>query len=160
MSIAAYAPKRVAFVLVRARIGRPLVNNLRGNMMIANWLLRLAVVLGIVGMVFGLVMGIRNDFTLVAVHAHLNLLGWVGLFLAGLYYQAVPTAAASRLAHVHAWTAMAGAIIFPIGIAAILLGGQAYLPITVIGSLVVLAAMALFAVVIFKFGTAPAVRKA
>jgi hypothetical protein len=128
--------------------------------MIANWLLRLAVVLGIVGMVFGIVMGVRNDFTLAPVHAHLNLLGWVGLFLAGLYYQAVPDAAASRLAQVHAWTAAIGAIVFPIGIAAILLGGDAYLPLTVIGSLIVLAAMALFAVVIFKFGTTQVARKA
>jgi hypothetical protein len=120
--------------------------------MIANWLLRLAVVLGIIGMTFGIAMGIRNDFTLAPAHAHLNLLGWVGLFLAGLYYQAVPAAAVSKLAYVHAFTAMAGAIILPIGIVAIILGGQTYLPLTVIGSLVVLAAMLLFAVVVFRFG--------
>jgi hypothetical protein len=126
--------------------------------MIANWLLRLAVVLGIIGMAFGIVMGVRNDFTLAPAHAHLNLLGWVGLFLAGLYYQAVPAAAASKLGYVHAFTAMAGAIILPIGIAAIILGGQTYLPLTIIGSLVALAAMVLFAVVIFRFGTRQAAR--
>ena len=74
---------------------------------------RLAVVLGIIGMAFGIVMGIRQDFTLAPAHAHLNLLGWVGLFLAGLYYQAVPGAAASKLAYAHAFTAMAGAILLP-----------------------------------------------
>jgi hypothetical protein len=126
--------------------------------MIANWLLRLAVVLGIIGMAFGIVMGIRNDFTLAPAHAHLNLLGWVGLFLAGLYYQAVPNAAASKLAYAHAFTAMAGAIILPIGIAAIILGGQAYLPLPVFGSLVALAAMLLFTIVIFRFGTPQALR--
>jgi hypothetical protein len=126
--------------------------------MIANWLLRLAVVLGTIGMAFGIVMGIRNDFTLAPAHAHLNLLGWVGLFLAGLYYQAVPDAAQSKLAYAHAWAAMAGAIILPIGIAAIILGGEAYLPITIFGSLVALAAMVLFAVVVFRFGTQRAVR--
>jgi hypothetical protein len=121
--------------------------------MIANRLVRLAVILGIIGMVLGIVMGVRNDFTLAPVHAHLNLLGWVGLFLAGLYYHTVPKAAASSLAYVHAWTAMIGAILLPVGITAILLGGQTYLPITVIGSLVELAAMVLFAVVVFTFGT-------
>ena len=126
--------------------------------MIANWLLRLAVILGIIGMAFGIVMGIRNDFTLAPAHAHLNLVGWVGLFLAGLYYQAVPNAAASKLAYVHAFTAMAGAIILPIGIAAIILGGQTYLPVTVIGSLVVLAAMLLFAIVVFRFGAPQVLR--
>ncbi len=126
--------------------------------MIANWLLRFAVILGIIGMVFGIVMGIRKDFTLAPAHAHLNLLGWVGLFLAGLYYQAVPGAAASKLAYVHAWTAIAAAIILPIGIAAITLGGDTYLPITVFGSLLALAAMVLFAVVIFRFGTQQAIR--
>ncbi len=126
--------------------------------MIANWLLRLAVILEIIGMAFGIVMGIRNDFTLAPAHAHLNLVGWVGLFLAGLYYQAVPNAAASKLAYVHAFTAMAGAIILPIGIAAIILGGQTYLPVTVIGSLVVLAAMLLFAIVVFRFGAPQVLR--
>jgi hypothetical protein len=126
--------------------------------MIANWLLRLAVVLGIIGMAFGIVMGIRNDFTLAPAHAHLNLVGWVGLFLAGLYYQAVPGAAASKLAYVHAFTAMAGAILLPVGIAAIILGGQTYLPVTVIGSLVVLAAMLLFAIVVFRFGAPQVLR--
>lgn len=121
--------------------------------MIANWLLRLAVVLGIIGMVFGIV-----DLTLVPAQAHLNLLGSVGLFIAGLYYQAVPSAAASKLAYAHAFTAMAGAIMLPIGIAAIILGGDTYLPITVFASLLALAAMVLFAVVIFRFGTQQAIR--
>lgn len=126
--------------------------------MIANWLLRLAVVLGIIGMVFEIVMGIRQDFTLAPAHAHLNLLGWVGLFLAGLYYQVVPGAAASKLAYAHALTAVAGAILLPIGIAAILLGGNAYMPLTIIGSLLALTAMLLFAVVVFRFGTQQSIR--
>jgi hypothetical protein len=38
------------------------------------------------GMVLGIVMDIREDFTLQPAHAHLNLVGGVLLFLFALYY--------------------------------------------------------------------------
>ena len=58
--------------------------------MISTLLLRVSVVLGLIGMTLGMVMGIREDFTLAPAHAHLNLVGFVVPFLAGLYYRAVP----------------------------------------------------------------------
>jgi hypothetical protein len=62
-------------------------------------------------------MGIKQDFALAPAHAHLNLLGFVALFLAALYYRAVPEAAASLLAKVQGVLAMVGAVVFPVGIA-------------------------------------------
>jgi hypothetical protein len=61
-------------------------------------LFRTSVCLGLSGMIVGIVMGIRQDFTLVPVHAHLNLLGFVTMFLSALYYRVVPEAAADPLA--------------------------------------------------------------
>ena len=84
--------------------------------MIASNLLRVSVVIILAGMVMGMAMGMAQDFRLAPAHAHLNLLGFVALFLAGLYYQAVPQAAASRLATWHASIAVLGAVLFPIGI--------------------------------------------
>src|SRR5438552_6486816 len=81
--------------------------------MISTLLLRVSVVLGLIGMTLGMVMGIRKDFTLAPAHAHLNLVGFVVPFLAGLYYRAVPRAGASVLARYHAWIAILGAIVFP-----------------------------------------------
>jgi hypothetical protein len=87
--------------------------------MIATNLLRISTLLFLVGLTLGIVMGARHDFSLARAHAHLNLLGFVSLFLAGLYYNAVPAAVASKLAIVHAWRAVIGAISLPIGIGAI-----------------------------------------
>lgn len=73
------------------------------------------VVLGIIGMILGIGMGIREDFTLVPVHSHLNLVGWVSLVLFGLCYRA-GIAKADRWARAHFWVAAAAAILFPVGI--------------------------------------------
>src|SRR3954471_17857543 len=101
-------------------------------------LFRTSVCLGLTGMVLGIFMGIRQDFTLMPVHAHLNLLGFVTMFLSALYYRVVPEAASDRLARYHAVLSVAGAAISPIGIAAVLLGGHdRYEPVVVAGALTV-----------------------
>ena len=114
-------------------------------------LFRISVSLGLIGMVLGIVMGIRQDFVLMPAHAHLNLLGFVTMFLSALYYRAVPEAAASRLARYQAVVSVAGAIVFPVGIACVLLGGHdRFEPVVVAGALTVLLGMALFAVIVFR----------
>ena len=114
-------------------------------------LFRVSVSLGLFGMGLGIVMGILQDFTLMPAHAHLNLLGFVTMFLSALYYRAVPQAAASRLAPVQAIVSVVGAIVFPAGIACVLLGGHdRFEPVVVGGALTVLLGMALFAVIVFR----------
>jgi hypothetical protein len=114
-------------------------------------LFRISVSFGLLGMALGIVMGIRQDFTLVPAHAHLNLLGFVTMFLSALYYRVVPEAAASRLARYQAAVSVAGAVVFPIGIACVLLGGHdRFEPVVVIGALTVFLGMALFAAVVFQ----------
>ena len=68
----------------------------------ALWL-RLAVLYLIVGIGLGIAMGASENFTLRPVHAHLNLLGWTTLALAGLIYSVYPDAGRSRLAAIHFW---------------------------------------------------------
>ena len=120
--------------------------------MLAQNLLRVSVAIILVGLALGIGMGISQDFRLAPAHAHLNLLGFVALFLAALYYNAVPQAAKTRLAAVQAWTAAIGAIVFPVGVGMVTLGGHAYEPIVIIGSLVVFVGMALFAWVVCRYG--------
>ncbi len=120
--------------------------------MIASLLLRVSVVLAVIGMLLGIGMGMKQDFQLAPAHAHLNLLGFVALFLAGLYYQVVPKAADTLLAAVHTWVAIVGAVLFPIGIAAVLLGGPTYELFTIIGSMIVLVGMLLFAAIVLRHG--------
>lgn len=73
------------------------------------------IILAIAGMILGLVMGMRQDFTLAPVHAHINLVGWVTLLLFGLAYRA-GFARNDGWAVVHYVVAAVGAVIFPIGI--------------------------------------------
>jgi len=114
-------------------------------------LFRISVSVGLIGMVLGIVMGIRQDFVLAPAHAHLNLLGFVTLFLSALYYRAFPRAAASRLALYQAITSVAGAILFPVGIACVLLGGHdRFEAVVVAGALTVFAGMLLFAVIVYR----------
>jgi hypothetical protein len=65
--------------------------------------LKLAVVYLIAGVALGIAMGATENFLMRPVHAHLNLLGWATLALAGLIYSVYPAAAESRLAKIHFW---------------------------------------------------------
>lgn len=116
--------------------------------MISSLLLRVSTVLLLCGLVFGITMGMREDFTLAPAHAHLNLIGFVLMFMVGLYYRIVPAAGESSLAKIQAGLHVAGAIVFPFGIAQTLLGGS--VGFTIFGSLIVLTAMALFAWIVFR----------
>ncbi len=114
-------------------------------------LFRISVSVGLIGMALGIVMGIRQDFVLAPAHAHLNLLGFVTLFLSALYYRAFPQAAASRLARYQAVVSVLGAILFPVGIACVLLGDHdRFEPVVVAGALTVFAGMLLFAMIVYR----------
>ena len=114
-------------------------------------LFRISISLGLLGVAFGIIMGITQDFALAPAHAHLNLLGFVVMFLSALYYRAFPLAAASRLARYQVAVSMVGAVLFPIGIASVLLGGHdRFEPVVVTGALIVFAGMLLFAVIVYR----------
>jgi hypothetical protein len=116
--------------------------------MISALLLRVSTVLLLCGLVFGIYMGMHEDFTLAPAHAHLNLIGFVLMFLVGLYYRIVPAAGKGLLATSQAFLHVIGAIVLPIGVAVVLTGGTGI--IAIVGSLIVLAAMALFAWIVFR----------
>jgi hypothetical protein len=118
--------------------------------MIGSLMMCVSVVVLLVGMLGGIVMGIEQDFALAPAHAHLNLIGGVMLFLFGLYYRLVPAAGTSRLAKVQGWLHIVGAILFPAGVAIVILKGASFIAAPIIGSLIVTAAMALFAVIVFR----------
>ena len=116
--------------------------------MISSLMLRVSVVLLLIGLLFGIAMGIRQDFSLAPAHAHLNLVGFVLMFAAGLYYRLVPEAGEAKVQGVLHIT---GAIVFPLGIAAVLTWGPAKVEFLAIGgALIVLAAIALFAWIVFR----------
>jgi hypothetical protein len=122
----------------------------KGNLMIGSLMICMSVVVLLIGMLAGIGMGIQQNFLLAPAHAHLNLIGGVLLFLFGLYYRMVPAAGAMTLAKVQGWLHMIGAILFPAGVAIVLLKGPTFEAAPVAGSLIVVAAMSLFVVIVFR----------
>jgi hypothetical protein len=118
--------------------------------MIGSLMMRVSAVVLLVGMLAGIVMGIREDFTLAPAHAHLNLIGGVLLFVFGLYYRVVPAAGTAALAKVQGWLHIIGAVLFPAGVALVLVKGPSLVAAPIVGALIVTAAMALFAVIVFR----------
>jgi hypothetical protein len=118
--------------------------------MIASLMMRVAVVIWLLGMVWGIEMGIRQDFAMAPAHAHLNLIGGVLLFVFGLYYKLVPAAGGSALAKWQGSLHIAGAILFPVGVAIVIAKGETFIALPIIGSLIVLVAVALFALIVFR----------
>ena len=118
--------------------------------MIGSLMMCVSAVILMAGMLAGILMGIKQDFALAPAHAHLNLVGGVLLFLFGLYYRLIPAAGTSTLAKVQGWLHIIGAIAFPIGVAIVIVKGEALVAIPIVGSLIVTAAMALFAVIVFR----------
>jgi hypothetical protein len=118
--------------------------------MISSLLLRVSVALLVLGMCLGIGMGIKQDFRLAPAHAHLNLVGFMLPFVAGLYYRAVPQGGQGALATTQAWLAIIGGVLFPLGIAAVTGIGPQYEVLAIGGSLIVFVAALLFAVIVFR----------
>jgi hypothetical protein len=109
-----------------------------------------AVLFAMTGMAMGIAMAATHDHSVFPAHAHLNLLGWVSLFLIGIYYRLNPPLDISRAALVQVVVWILGTIVLTIGVAAIYLGYPAAEPIAIVGSLIVFADMLLFAVLVFR----------
>ncbi|HET7889771.1 MAG TPA: hypothetical protein VFL62_26365 [Bradyrhizobium sp.] len=118
--------------------------------MISSLMMRVAVTILVLGMIWGIEMGVRQSFALAPAHAHLNLVGGVLLFVFALYYRLVPAAEQSTLAKWQGWLHIVGAILFPVGVAVVISKGQAFIILPIIGSLIVLTAVALFGLIVFR----------
>jgi hypothetical protein len=119
-------------------------------MAISSLLLRVSTALLMLGLTLGMVMGIRQDFTLTAAHAHLNLVGFVLMFAAGLFYRLVPSAAEGLTAKAQAYLHIVGAVVFPLGIGLKYQLGAQFEPMIVVGATIVFLAMGLFTFIVFR----------
>jgi cbb3-type cytochrome oxidase subunit 1 len=102
------------------------------------------------GICLGLVMGASHEFTLAPVHAHLNLLGFATLTLAGLVYRAYPAAADTRLARWHFWLHNVGLPPLMVTLALMLRGDDAMAGPVGIFSMIVGAGVLLFIVNVWR----------
>ena len=119
----------------------------------SNAFLRFGVLFALIGVSIGVYMGASHNFTASPVHAHINLLGWVSMFLYGLFYRALPEAAQGWLPKVHLGFAVLGFLIFMPALAIQLLAVQSLMSLAPIGLIVgptlVLLGMIVFAAIVF-----------
>jgi cbb3-type cytochrome oxidase subunit 1 len=111
---------------------------------------RAAVLIVLAGIIWGMVMGISQDHSTMPAHAHLNLLGWVSLFLFGVYYHLHPELDLNPLARVQVWIWIVATIILAVGVALVHSGQAAGDPIAAGSSIVVFADMVLFGWLVFR----------
>ena len=111
--------------------------------------LKLAVLYLILGISLGIAMGASQNFTLRPVHAHINLLGWTTMALAGLIYSVFPQAGASRLARVHFWLLNLALPVMMGALSMLLLGHVAVAPVLAIAEIIGALAIIAFAANLF-----------
>jgi hypothetical protein len=118
-----------------------------------------AILLVLAGMVWGLQMAISRDHAAMPAHAHLNLLGWVSLFLFGFYYRLHPSLDRSRAALIQVAAWIAGTIVLTIGVGLVHTGRAVGDLPAAIGSIVVLAAMLMFGWLVYRCERGPATER-
>lgn len=115
-----------------------------------NHFLRLAVVYVLLGVAIGVAMSAGHDYTLKPVHAHMNLLGWVGMFLFGLWYRMVPTSGETRLAKAHFWIYNIAFPIQMVTLSMFVFDHKAVEPVLALASVAILVAFICFAINLWK----------
>jgi cbb3-type cytochrome oxidase subunit 1 len=103
-----------------------------------------AVLMVLAGMVWGIIMAISQDHSAMPAHAHLNLLGWVCLFLFGIFYHLHPAIDRSRIALLQVYVWIVATVVTVIGVGLVHTGHQVGDPIAAVGSLIITADMLLF----------------
>ena len=108
------------------------------------WILA-AVVYFCLAIMLGVFMGASHDHSLMPVHAHINLLGWVSMTLIGVIYHFFPQAGASRTATVQFWLHNVALVVMMVSLSVLLRGNEQVEPVVGMSSLAMLVAVLLFA---------------
>jgi hypothetical protein len=109
-----------------------------------------AVLMVVAGMIWGLVMAISGNHAAMPAHAHLNLLGWVSLFLFGIFYHLHPAIDDSRTAMVQVCIWIVATVTMTTGVGLIYSGHEMGDPIAAVGSLGVLLGMLVFGWLVYR----------
>ncbi len=119
--------------------------------MLADRFFLVAITFALVGMMFGIWMGTTGEavFGYAPVHAHINLVGWVTLFLYGLWYRGQPQVRGA-LPETHFWVAVIGAVGLVIGILGAVMPNPSLDLVVIPGSLLTLLGMVLFLVIVLR----------
>ncbi|MFB3923701.1 MAG: cytochrome-c oxidase [Terriglobia bacterium] len=115
-------------------------------------LIQVAAVYMTVGVIMGLAMGIAGDFALSSVHAHVSLLGWATMGIAGIVYLLLPGCGQSPLAKLHFWGHNIGLPVMLVSLALYALGVAAAEKVIAAGSILVVASLLVFSFNVLRNG--------
>ncbi|MFC3038775.1 cytochrome-c oxidase [Virgibacillus xinjiangensis] len=114
-------------------------------------LIKISVFYFVVGVSFGLYMSVFHVYDLATVHVHINLLGWVSLAIAGIFYTLFPHLAGTATAKVHFWLHNLGLPAMMIGLALGISGvSNLFFPIASLGGVVTVAGIFCFGYNVFR----------
>ena len=116
----------------------------------SNLCFRAAMLLVLAGMIWGLQIAITDDHSAFPAHAHLNLLGFVALFLFGIFYRLNPTVEANRLAIPQVLIWIVSTVVMAIGVGLVHTGHPAGDPIAAVGSFAIFVDAILFTWLVFQ----------
>lgn len=111
---------------------------------------RLAAIYFAIGVFLGVTMGASGDHSLFAVHAHINLLGWVSMALFGLVSALHPSITEGRVAAAQFWTYNVGVPVMLGALTLRLKGFASVEPLIAGASLLVAASVLLFVWQVFS----------
>lgn len=117
--------------------------------------LGLGLVFLVIGMLFGVWMGINQDFRFAAAHAHWNLVGFVTSSIYGLIHRAYPRLQESRLTWLQCATHVIGVLTFAPGIVLAVATDQHQMAIIGANVLIVAALMFMFIYFTHDHSTSP-----
>jgi len=110
-----------------------------------------AVVYGLCGMGLGMYMGASENHTLMPVHAHVNLLGWVSLAIMGGFYALVGERAPKTLAWANFALSNLGVLLIGPMLGVLLTtGNKAVIPFMAVGELTTVIGMLIFGLAVVK----------
>jgi len=111
---------------------------------------RLAALYFVIGVMLGVAMGASGDHSLFAVHAHVNLLGWVSMALFGIIGTAYPSITEGRAAAVQFWMYNIGVPVMLGALTLRLKGVAAIEPLIGVASILVGCSVLLFVWLVFS----------
>ncbi|WP_236939215.1 cbb3-type cytochrome c oxidase subunit I [Evansella clarkii] len=113
--------------------------------------IRISVLYFVVGVLLGLYMSMTYNFSFTGVHAHVNLLGWTSMTLAGILYVLFPKAGRSILGKIHFILHNIGLLIMMVALFTLVqTGNEALGPVIGIAGISLIIGVILFAINIFR----------
>ena len=114
-----------------------------------------AAVFALTGMLWGIKMGMANDFTQAPAHAHLNLVGWASMALMGAFYGYAGDRAPARLGWANYAVSTLAVIVMVPSLAILLAANGKANTGVIVGALLAIAGMALFLAAVVAVWRAP-----